>query len=341
MPRRAAISGTGLLGASIGLGLTREGWTVQGWDPSQAVLDAALELGAIAAKAASFDELAVSDAELIILAGPPAAVVDQVTGLETDALVIDVAGVKQAVVAAARPRHFVGTHPMAGREVTGPQGASPSLFRGATWVVVEDGAAATDLAEVEEILRALGAEPIRMTATEHDAAVAMISHLPQVLAAALANEAADRTRVLDLAAGSFRDLTRVAASDPTLWVDLLDKNATEVNAAIADLQDRLGNVAAALAGGNKEAIREFLGRGQSVRRSLAPPVVAVRVALADEPGELARVGRAFGASAVDVRDLQLRHAPHGGGGVLTVSVRPGEAETLRTSLEDEGLLVVE
>lgn len=341
MLRRAAISGTGLIGASIGLGLARQGWAVLGWDPSPTVLAAAFELGAIAAEAASFDELTVSDAELIVLAGPPAAVVDQVTGLETDALVIDVAGVKQAVIAAARPRRFVGTHPMAGREVTGPKGASPSLFRGAAWVVVEDGAAVADIRAVEEILRGLGAEPIRMTAIEHDAAVAMISHLPQILAAALANEAADRTRALDLAAGSFRDLTRVAASDPALWVDLLAKNATEVNAAIADLQGRLGNVAGALAAGKTEAIRQFLGRGQSVRRSLAPPVVAVRVALADEPGELARVGRAFGASAVDVRDLQLRHAPHGGGGVLTVSVRPGEAETLRTALEDEGLFVVE
>ncbi len=341
MPRHAAISGTGLIGASIGLGLIRDGWTVQGWDPSPTVLDAAFELGAIATRAASFDELAASDADLIILAGPPAAVVEQVAVLETGALVIDVAGVKRAVITAARPRRFVGTHPMAGREVTGPKGASPSLFRGAAWVVVEDGAAAADLDAVEEILRGLGAEPIRMTASEHDAAVAMISHLPQVLAAALANEAADRTRALDLAAGSFRDLTRVAASDPTLWVDLLDKNATEVNAAIADLQYRLSIVAGALNTGSTETIREFLGRGQAVRRSLAPPVVAIRVALADEPGELARVGRAFGASSVDVRDLQLRHAPHGGGGVLTVSVHPGEAEALRTALEDEGLLVVE
>jgi prephenate dehydrogenase len=169
----------------------------------------------------------------------------------------------------------------------------------------------------------------------------MISHLPQVLAAALANEAADRTRALDLAAGSFRDLTRVAASDPSLWVDLLAKNAPEVNSAIADLQVRLGEVAAELADGKADAIRDFLNRGQAIRRSLTPPVVAVRVALADEPGELARVGRAFGTSAVDVRDLQLRHAPHGGGGVLTVSVRPGEAETLRTALQDEGLLVVD
>lgn len=337
----AAISGTGLIGASIGLGLARDGWAVVGWDPDDAVLQQAVDLGAIQTRAASFADLVATRPDVVVLAGPPRAVIEQASVLETDALVLDVAGVKAAVVAAAQPVRFVGTHPMAGREVQGPAGASPSLFRGATWVVVSDGAAEDDLAVVEGILDRLGANPIRMTAAEHDAAVAMISHLPQVLATALVNEAADRTRALDLAAGSFRDLTRVAASDPGLWVDLLGYNTTEVVAAIEDYRRRLQRVSRALASGDMGLIRQFMERGQEIRRSLAPPVVAVRVALADEPGELARVGRAFETSSVDVRDLQLRHGPHGGGGVLTVSVRPGEAETLRTALRDQGLLVLE
>jgi prephenate dehydrogenase len=336
-----AISGTGLIGASIGLGLARAGWQVSGWDPDAATLAAAVAVGALDRPATSFDELIELDADVVVLAGPPRAIIDQVSRIDSEALVLDVAGVKSAVIGAARPGRFVGTHPMAGREVTGPQGASPSLFRGATWVVVADGVAAADLAQVEGILELLGARPLRMTAAEHDAAVAMVSHLPQVLAAALVNEAADRTRALDLAAGSFRDLTRVAASEPGIWVELLGANNTEVIAAIEDFRSRLGRVADALDAQDETTIREFLGRGQEIRRSLAPPVVAVRVALADEPGELAKVGRAFGSSSVDVRDLQLRHAPHGGGGVLTVSVRPGEAETLRTALQDEGLLIVE
>ncbi|MDJ0925309.1 MAG: prephenate dehydrogenase/arogenate dehydrogenase family protein [Acidimicrobiia bacterium] len=341
MTRRVAVSGTGLIGSSIGLALQRAGWVVHGWDPDHDVLEEAAAIGAIHQAAESFEDLVTAPVDVIILAGPPSAVIDQAARLATDTLVVDVAGVKSAVVANALPTRFVGTHPMAGREVTGPRGASPALFRGATWVLVTDGAATTDLDEAEQLLRELGAEPLRMTAAEHDAAVAMISHLPQVLAAALVNEAADRTKTLDLVAGSFRDLTRVAASDPALWVDLLGNNAAEVNAAIADLQRRLQRVTEALEAGDAESVRAFLSRGQEVRRSLAPPVVAVRVALADEPGELARVGRAFGASAVDVRDLQLRHAPHGGGGVLTVSVRPGEAEALRTALIDEGLLLAD
>ncbi|MDX2342970.1 MAG: prephenate dehydrogenase/arogenate dehydrogenase family protein [Acidimicrobiia bacterium] len=336
-----AISGTGLIGASIGLGLARAGWTVIGWDPDAAVLATAKELGAITQIAESFAALVSGDADLIVMAGPPRAVIEQVAELETDSLVIDVAGVKTAVLGAARPTRFVGTHPMAGREVTGPQGASPSLFRGATWVVVVDGAAEADLRTVEAALGQLGARPVRMTAAEHDAAIAMISHLPQVLATALVNEAADRINALDLAAGSFRDLTRVAASDPAIWVDLLDINSADVVGAIEDFRQRLGVVADALVEGDADVISAFLSRGQEIRRTMAPGAVPVRVALADEPGELARVGRALGSSSVDVRDLQLRHAPHGGGGVLTVSVRPGEAETLRTALADEGLLVLD
>lgn len=323
------------------MGLGRHGYEVSGWDPDPAVLDAAHQAGAIHHPVGTFEELLAASPDIVVLAGPPRAVIDQAARMESEALVIDVAGVKAAVVAAARPQRFVGTHPMAGREVRGPEGASPSLFRGASWVVVTDGVESRDLALTEELFTLLGARPVQMTAAEHDAAVAMISHLPQVLAAALVNEAADRTRALDLAAGSFRDLTRVAASDPALWVDLLSSNSSEVIAAIEDFRDRLGRVASALGENDADVIGEFLLRGQKIRRSLAPPVVAVRVALADQPGELARVGRAFGTSAVDVRDLQLRHAPHGGGGVLTVSVRPGEAETLRTALEDEGLLVLE
>ncbi len=336
-----AIAGTGLIGASIGLGLTRVGWDVSGWDPDPATLATAHEMGAIDTAMSSFDTLVAGAVDLIVLAGPPRAILDQIGAIDTAVLVMDVAGVKLEAVARGKDKRFVGTHPMAGRETSGPSGATPSLFRGATWVIATDGAEEEDLEFVEAVLGQLGARPLRMTAREHDAGVAMISHLPQVLATALVNEAADRTKTLDLVAGSFRDLTRVAASDPANWVDVLELNTPQILAVINDFRQRLDNVATALSEGDDDQIKVFLGRGQQIRRGLAPGSVAVRVALADEPGELARVGRAFGSASVDIRDLQLRHAPHGGGGVLTVSVRPGEQEALRTALADEGLLVLE
>lgn len=339
--RTVAIAGTGLIGASIGLGLGRAGWGVTGWDPDPATLAIAQDMGAIAKAASTFEELVDAADDLLVLAGPPRAILEQIGSIDTNALVIDVAGVKTEAVARAHGKRFIGTHPMAGRETRGPSGATPSLFRGATWVVATDRASEDDLRFVEGVLEELGARPLRMTAGEHDAGVAMISHLPQVLATALVNEAADRTKTLELVAGSFRDLTRVAASDPANWVDVLELNAPQILAVIEDFRERLGKVATALAENDDDMIKAFLGRGQQIRRDLAPGSVPVRVALADEPGELARVGRAFGAASVDIRDLQLRHAPHGGGGVLTVSVRPGEDAALRTALTDEGLLVLE
>ena len=221
---------------------------------------------------------------------------------------------------------------MAGRERSGPEAASPALFRGATWVVVTDKADVADIDLVEDIIRLMGARPYRMTAAEHDEAVSMISHLPQLLAATLLTEAAERTKAMELAAGSFRDLTRVAASDPSIWTQLLLANREAVMGALSDLRARLSALSSDLERGDSASVRSLLERAREIRRSLAPPVVAVRVALADEPGELARVGRALERSSVDVRDLQLRHAPYGGGGVLRLSVRHEEAETLRTAL---------
>jgi prephenate dehydrogenase len=157
-------------------------------------------------------------------------------------LVIDVASVKGPIAAAARTPRFVGTHPMAGREVTGPDAARGALFRGATWVVVPNGANEADVQLVEEIIRALGARPLQMTAAGHDAAVARISHVPQILAAALLEGAGEVPGAMDLAAGSFRDLTRVASSDPYVWLDILSANRQEVADAIEWLRTRLGTV---------------------------------------------------------------------------------------------------
>ena len=338
----AAILGTGLIGASVGMGLRRQGWHVTGWDPEGAVLERAVLGGAADVAAGAPDEALEGGADLVVLAGPPDGIVATLRELDTDALVTDVAGVKGPVVGAgAHLPHFVAGHPMAGRETSGPEAASAALFRGAAWVLATDGAADDDLASMSRIVGSLGARPIRMTASEHDAAVAVVSHLPQVLAAALVREAVESHSALDLAAGSFRDLTRVAASNPASWREVLVANGDVVAAAIRRFGGRLEAWAQAMERGDASGLGEALAAARDTRESLAPPVVAVGVALADRPGELARGGHALELSAVDVRDLQLRHAPHGGGGLLSLFVRPGEAEALRSALKDEGLLVAE
>ena len=337
---KAAILGTGLIGTSVGLGLRAAGWETAGWDPDPEALSEAGRMGAV--DVATDPDRARAGADVVVLAAPPPSVVAVLSSLHTDALVTDVAGVKGPVVkAAAHLAHFVGGHPMAGREVSGPEAATPALFRGATWVLVTDGAAPFDLERAEDLVGLLGARPLRMTAEEHDDAVATISHLPQVLAASLVREAADHPAALGLAAGSFRDLTRVAASDPSLWADLLVANRRFVAAALESYRSRLARWGEAVAAGDTGALAGALTAAATTRAALGPALVAVRIALADQPGEIARVGHALERTGADVRDLQLRHAPYGGGGILTVSVRPGDADRLRRAVRAEGLLVVE
>ena len=339
--RSAAVVGTGLVGASVGIGLSVQGWEVCGWDTDPDHLDQAVAMGAVSAAAASLPE-AVNGAELVVLATPPRVTVSILSNLRTNALVTDVAGIKQPVVAAATGMaRFVGGHPMAGREVSGPVGASGDLFRGATWVLTTDYADPADREEMAEVVRSLGAQPVEMTAAEHDRNVALVSHLPMVLAAALVDRLATAGRSADaMVAGGFRDLTRIALSSSDWWADLLVSNRGSLSPVLREMVAGLQEWVDHLESMEQEWVLDLLGSARHARAALAAPEEGLGVLLEDQPGEIARVGQALAASGVDLRDLQLRHATHGGGGVLTLSVRPEEADSLRQALiaEDFRLL---
>lgn len=339
MKRTAGIVGTGLVGGSIAAGLTAAGWDVVGYDADQESIEVALERGLMSVALDSVEELLATTPGIVVVAAPPVATVEILANLDTQLVVMDVAGVKAEVMsAAAHLPKFVGTHPMAGRETAGPRFASAALFRGANWVVI-DGCAQGPTELIVALVETLGANPVMMSAAQHDRAVAVISHLPQLLAAGLLNSAAETPNALDLAAGSFRDLTRVAASQPLSWVEILKSNSSAVLSAVEALESQLTTIEAAILSDDDDLLA-YLSTSRTMRRSLGAPVVAVRVSLADEPGEIARVGHALETSHVDVRDLQMRHAPHGGGGVLTLSVRAGEEEALRHALSDLGLQTI-
>ncbi len=330
----AFISGTGLIGASLGLGLAGAGWNTMGWDPDRARLDAAATLGAIT-KSDPEQISGLGAEDLVVLASPPRRVIETLPALDTAALVIDVAAVKAAVVQSEYSVRFVGTHPMAGREQSGPGAASAGLFRGTAWVVTTDGAAEADLEVVDGVVGTLGARPIHMTAAAHDTAVARVSHLPQLVAAALLQTAAADPRAMDLAAGSFRDLTSVAAAVLAMCVDIIELNRDAIADATGALKGALDGTRAV------DQLEQMLYEARALRATLGPAITQIAVALVDKPGEIAAVGEALAASGVDLRDLQLRHAPHGGGGVLTLAVRPGEAGALAAALSEVGLDLVD
>ncbi|MEX1038140.1 MAG: prephenate dehydrogenase/arogenate dehydrogenase family protein [Acidimicrobiia bacterium] len=333
---KAIIHGTGLMGTSIGLGLSATGWEVSGWDPDREASLAAREKGAISSILSSPDD-GVADTDLLVLAGPPAATIEALATMETGALVTDISSVKSPIVDAARRlRRFVPGHPMAGSASTGPEHASAHLFQGATWVLCDDLANNADIERMKEVVAALGANPVVMDAAAHDERVALVSHLPRLLASILIQMAEDNPGAAELSAGSFRDLTRVAGSDPGWWSDILIANKGALDRTIDQMQRQLDRWREEIANEDATAMQGHLAATAAVRIGLGAPVAAVRVILFDKPGEIGLVGRSLERSGVDLRDLQIRHAEYGGGGVLTLSVSEEEAGLLKAALVEDG-----
>ncbi|MCV2491091.1 prephenate dehydrogenase/arogenate dehydrogenase family protein [Geodermatophilus sp. YIM 151500] len=279
-----SVVGLGQLGGSLAGALAAGGREVSGWDVDPSARDAAAARGVRVTR-----ELA----GVVVLAVPLPAMATALDDLILDpgATVTDVGSVKRVVldtVGAAHGRRFVGGHPMCGTERSGPDAVDPSLFAGARWALCLE--PATDLARwlrVAEVALAVGAEVVPVTAAEHDDAVAAVSHVPHLLAAALAAAAAEAGPLaLALAAGSFRDGTRVAGSDPAFVTAMLAGNAGPAAAALARLRQQLDRpwpdlVAAGHAG------RAAWSRGT------APGRRTVRVPL--DRAALLAVGRSGGA----------------------------------------------
>jgi len=199
--RSVGLVGLGLIGGSVALGLRKAGWRVIGCDLDPDVMAVAMNRGFFDERASDIHSMLARQLDLLIIAAPPTATIELIGSIRTNLPTMDVAGVKEPVleVAAGIPR-FIGTHPMAGRETSGPRAASAALFRGATWVVVEGGD--TDARQlVESVIGDLGASVVNMTAREHDVAVAAISHLPHLVAGALLS-GADETEAFAISHGS-------------------------------------------------------------------------------------------------------------------------------------------
>ncbi|GIG39405.1 prephenate dehydrogenase [Cellulomonas phragmiteti] len=358
------VVGTGLLGASLGLALTRHGVPVQLQDPSRTALALARDVGAGAPAGTTADPPA-----LVVVAAPPdvtAGAVAAALADHPDAVVTDVASVKGHVLAELRAcgadlTRYVGSHPMAGRERSGPSAAVPDLFLGRPWVITDSGASRDDaLLAVRHLAVDVGAVPVVMDADEHDAAVAVVSHVPQLassLVAARLRGADDAT--LALAGQGLRDVTRLAASDPALWTSILAANAaavrdvlvalrTDLDVVVAALDQAteangpedvqlgaLATIARALTDGGTGAAR-IPGKHGGARKQYAVTTVLVP----DQPGELARLLGDVGAAGVNLEDLQLEHAAGRPVGMASIAVLPARAEHLETELTARGWRLV-
>ena len=353
--RSALVVGTGLIGTSAALAMRRHGVTVHLADRDPVAVRRAADLGAGTA------EPPTHQVDLAVVAVAPSATVEVVAGLlagNVAATVVDTAGVKAGILGGlaatvgATP-HFVGSHPMAGRERSGPGAARADLFEGRPWVLTPGGADARSLGRARALVALCGAVAVEMDARAHDNAVALVSHVPQVAASLVAAQLAEGAdEALTLTGQGLRDVTRIAASDADLWVDVLTANAGPVARVLTELRQDVDAVVAALheVGDEPEsarvALREVLLRGNSGRARLpgkhggsSRTYAVVPVVLSDRPGELARLFADVGAAGVNIEDVRIEHSPGQAVGLVELSVDPAAEARVTAALTGLGWVV--
>lgn len=341
-PNRAVVIGTGLIGGSIGMALRARGWHVTGRDRDAARAELALSLGALDALGSD------AAAAVTFVATPVSAVVAEArAALSRTGVVTDVGSVKAPIVAAIDHPRFVGGHPMAGSEQEGVEGADPTLFEGATWVLTPT--ASTDAeayARIRNVVSSLGADVLAVPPQRHDELVAVVSHVPHLTAAALmtlaAEGAEEHQTLLRLAAGGFRDMTRIAAGHPGIWPDICADNRDAILGVLDRLIDTLAGLRTVVEDADRPALLRTLERARHARVNLpsglarAEALVEVRVPIPDRPGVLAEVTTVAADLGVNVEDLEIAHSAEGERGVLLLLVDAKAGELLRRAFAGLG-----
>jgi prephenate dehydrogenase len=341
--RRANIAGLGLIGGSIGLALAERGWHVSGDDLDPARVERAMSMGCV--HAAGLDP----SAEITIVATPVLAVADQVKRAlaETDGVVTDVGSVKNSIAVAIDDPRFVGGHPMAGSELDGLDGADGTMFEGAIWVLTPTATTAdATFSAVAAVVNELGAEVIALPPDRHDQVVAVISHVPHLAAATLMGLASERAEehaaLLRLAAGGFRDMTRIASGHPAIWLDICAENRTAILSAldglIAGLQEMRGVVSA----DDRVALHRLLQRARDARANLPSRVnqpdelAEVRIPILDRTGSAAEIFTLAAELGVNIANFEVVHTLEGNRGIAVVLVDAEKADLYRGGLMARG-----
>lgn len=373
------VRGTGLLGASIGLGLRAAGHQVHLSDPSATAQTIASDIGA--GQPWDPERTAAETIDLVVVAAPPEATAEEVEAALAEhpqAVVIDIASVKAQVLRSLLHRaatatslisrddlsRYVGTHPMAGRERSGPIAARGELFTSMPWVIcpavelTEDGTAAAEISSAQTVdlatglARSLGASVHRMDAITHDESVALISHLPQVAASLVASRLQDAPAgALALSGNGLRDVTRIASSDPNLWVQILSGNAESLTDILYGVRDDVVRLINTLedpaAPGGQADIAQLIAEGNAGVARIpgkhgAPPqsFALVTVIVDDKPGQIAAVLNDVATTGVNVEDLRMEHSAGHEVGMVELSVLPGRRDELAQSLTQMGWKVV-
>lgn len=342
------VVGVGLLGTSIALALRGHGVDVSLADVSPTNVRIAADYGA------GRPAEATDEPQLVFVCVPPdvtAQVVEAELAAHPQAIVVDVASVKGSVLrqlqaSGADIHRYIPSHPMAGRERGGPSAGRADLFAGRPWVVCWH-AGAVSASPVEAVIRLLGASPVELSVDDHDRAVALVSHAPQIVSSLMARQLGNAAPAdVELAGQGVRDVTRIAASDPDLWVQILGANAPAVRSVLADLSADLTRLLEALddveAPGARREIAEALTAGNTGvarlpgKHGVTARFTTLTVLVDDTPGQLARLLTEIGHIGVNVEDFRLEHSPAAQIGLAELSVLPDVADGLRADLSARG-----
>ena len=342
-PRRANVIGLGLIGGSIGLALRERGWHVCGDDHDQARINRALGLGVL-------DDQGIDErAEITFVATPVLSVADQVKRalVETRGIVTDVGSVKGAIVAAIDDPRFVGGHPMAGSELEGLDGADPTMFTGAVWVLTPMPTTADEtFATTAAIVAELGADVVALPPDRHDQVVAVVSHVPHLAAATLMGLASDRAEehaaLLRLAAGGFRDMTRIASGHPGIWLDICAENRDAILGGLDGLIDGLQRMREIVRDDDRAALYGRLQHAREARANLPtrgtqPSELAeVRIPIPDRTGAAAEVFTLAAELGVNISSFEVVHSVEGNRGVAIVLIDALAVDLFRGGLLARG-----
>jgi prephenate dehydrogenase len=350
------------MGGSLGLAIRDRGLAsrVIGYDANPEVSKKALRLGAVTEVALTV-AAAVAEAGIVVIAAPAGSIPEVFAAaaphLRPGAVVTDVGSTKSRVVeeiskVAPDGVHFIGGHPIAGSEREGIDAASADLYEGCFWILTPTSDVSEEAySKLVKFVAQLGGSVLALEPARHDALVALTSHLPQLLSSMLMGFAAEITAEEGglplVTAGGFRDMTRIAASSPDLWVDIIRTNRAAILAVLDRFAASMASAAAAIEGSDWGKIKDLMISARRARQLLsekpgleAGSVVELEVAVPDRPGVLAEVTTTVGEAGVNIEDLDIVHSPEGGRGTLRLEVKGLEAaKAARDAIEKKGFAV--
>jgi prephenate dehydrogenase len=341
--RRAQIVGTGLIGGSIALALRAKGWHITGRDIDAKRAERALELGVVDTVGSD------AEAELTFVAVPAGALEAEIrkTLRETKGIVTDTGSVKTTVARSIDDPRFIPGHPMAGSEQEGVDGASQEIFDGAVWVLTPTvGSDDFGLRDLQTVLTSMGCDVVTMTPERHDALVAIVSHVPHLTAASLMcladDRALDDAPLLRLAAGGFRDMTRVAAGHPEIWLDICEENRDAIVSVLDEFSDRIRNIREIVARSDRTGLTNLLSQARKARTNLPSryvrpqELVEVRIPIPDQKGQIANITMLAADCDVNVADIEVAHSTEGEQGILVLVVAQAEVQRFLVVLAGQG-----